>query len=275
MSLAQFQAIYWWEWSHRLLGRLVGVVFAVPFVFFLATRRLPRRLVGRCLVLFALGGLQGLIGWWMVTSGLAVRTDVAPERLTIHLATALVLFVFALWTGFEAWAGPERVRPPRGWVLGSTLLLAMAWVQCLLGGLVAGNDAGFVYNDWPLMNGKLLPPVDWRVGPLRAFLHDQALVQFDHRLGAYALLTAATVFAVRAVRARMPEGVRVGAVALAALVWLQASLGIVTLMNVVPIPLGVLHQAVAVLVVAAATFGLWRMLRLEGRLFGAIGSRTR
>jgi cytochrome c oxidase assembly protein subunit 15 len=274
MSLRDFQSIYWWEWTHRLLGRLIGVVFAVPLVFFLATRRLPRRLVWRCAVLLALGGLQGLIGWWMVSSGLSVRVDVAPERLTIHLGAALILFIFALWTGLEAWAGPERVRPPAGWVRASTGLLGLAFVQCLLGGLVAGNDAGLVYNDWPMMNGHVLPPVDWKIGPLRAFLHDQALVQFDHRLGAYALLLFTSLFAVQAVRARMPEGVRMGALALALLVWVQAGLGVAALMNAVPIWLGGLHQAVAVVVVGAATYGLWRMRRFEGHLFGAIGSRV-
>jgi cytochrome c oxidase assembly protein subunit 15 len=274
MSLSAFQSIYWWEWSHRLLGRLIGLVFAVPLVFFLATRRLPRRLVWRCVVLLGLGGLQGAIGWWMVSSGLEKNVDVAPERLMIHLGAALVLFIFALWTGFEAWAGPERVRPPSGWVRGSALLLGLAYLQCLLGGLVAGNDAGLVYNDWPLMNGHLLPPVDWKLG-LRAFLHDQGLVQFDHRLGAYALLIASTLFVVQAARARMPEGVRVGALALALLVWSQAGLGVAALMNQVPFWLGALHQAVAVGVVGAATYGLWRMRRFEGHLFGAIGGRLR
>ncbi|MDB5460049.1 MAG: cytochrome oxidase assembly, partial [Caulobacteraceae bacterium] len=105
MSLEGFKAIYWWEWSHRLLGRIIGVAFAAPFFFFLLTRRIPSRLIWRCWVLLGLGGLQGAVGWWMVASGLADRTEVAPERLTIHLGLALVVFCLLVWTGLEAWSG--------------------------------------------------------------------------------------------------------------------------------------------------------------------------
>lgn len=274
MSLAAFKGIFWWEWSHRFLGRLIGFVFALPLIWFLVRRELPQRLVWRCVALFALGGLQGLVGWWMVASGLEKNPDVAPERLAIHLGLALVLFTALIWTGLEAWGGQERNRPPKGWSRAAGALLGLAWAQCLLGALVAGNDAGLIYNDWPLFNGKAFPPIAWKGGPLHAFLHDQGLVQFDHRLAAYTLLGMVTVFAAQAFRARMPEPVKITALVVALIVWLQAGLGVATLMAVVPAWLAAFHQFGAVVVLAAATFLLWRILRSEERLFsGGLGSR--
>lgn len=275
MSLAAFKGIYWWEWAHRLLGRLIGLFTIVPLAWFLIQRELPRRLIWRCVAILALGALQGLIGWWMVASGLEHRISVAPERLAIHLGTALVLFVALIWTGLEAWEGPDRVRPSPRWVRASTVILGLVFFQMLLGALVAGNRAGLVYNDWPLMNGHFLPPVSWRGGVIRAFLHDQALVQFDHRLGAYFLLVAASAYGFAALRATvLPETVKIGLLTLAGLVWLQALLGVATLMAVAPLWLSILHQTLAVVVLGAATWGVWRTLRVEERLFaGAVGSR--
>ena len=273
MPLGEFQGIYWWEWIHRLLGRVTGLVIVIPFVWFLVRRELPRHLVWRCLGLFLLVALQGLVGWWMVASGLVHDVKVAPERLMLHLGLALVLFIAALWAGFEALAGQERSRPPRGWALASGAILGLAFFQAMLGALVAGNRAGLIYNDWPLMNGKALPPVSWRGGPFHAFLHDQGLVQFDHRITAYLLLASVTTYLILAIRARMPEEVKLGAGVLCLIVWLQAILGVVALMLVVPVWLGALHQIGAVVVLGAATFGLWRMLRFEGHLFaGGIGA---
>jgi cytochrome c oxidase assembly protein subunit 15 len=276
MTLEQFKEIYWWEWAHRLLGRLVGAVIAVPFVFLLVLRRLQPRLIWRCAVLILMVGVQGAVGWWMVKSGLVLRTDVAPERLTIHLGTALIIFLFALWTALEAWAGVERLRPrpPRGWTSAAAVLLGLAYVQCLLGGLVAGNKAGLIYNDWPLMNGKWIAPISWKGGPLHAFLHDPALVQLDHRLGAYVLFLAVWIYALQAVRSPMPERGKLWAGGLGLAVTAQAGLGIVTLMAQAPLWLGVLHQAGAVVVLALVAVNLWRTLRMEERLFTAgIGFR--
>jgi cytochrome c oxidase assembly protein subunit 15 len=273
MSLAEFQGIFWWEWFHRLLGRLIGVVFAVPLVVFLILRQLPRRLVARCGLLLALGGLQGLIGWWMVSSGLSERVDVAPERLAVHLGLALLIFAGLIWTGLEAWNGEENSRSPVGWSRGAALLLGAVFLQCLLGGLVAGAKAGFVYTDWPMMSGGLWPPVDWGKGGL-AFLHDQALVQFNHRLVAYALLAGGTAYAVQAWRWRLAEGLGAAAFVLVGALWLQAALGVVTLINAVPLWLGALHQAGAALVLAAATVNLWLVRRSQPRLFIS-GPRSR
>lgn len=266
MSLGEFQGIFWWEWLHRLVGRLIGVVFAVPFVVFLLMRRIPKRLIGRCLILLGLGGLQGLIGWWMVSSGLSERVDVAPERLATHLGLAFVIFAGLIWTGLEAWSGSDHSRSPRGWTWGAGLLVGAIFVQCLLGGLVAGAKAGLIYTDWPMMNGAVFPPVEWGKGAI-AFLHDQGLVQFNHRIGAYLLLAGGTAYAVHAWRWRLAEGLGLSAFVLAALLWLQAGLGIVTLMHAVPITLGALHQALAALVLGAATINLWLVRRSRPRLF--------
>jgi heme a synthase len=269
MTLDQFKEIYWWEWAHRLLGRLVGAVIAVPFLLLFVMRRLPQRLVGRCALLLLMVGFQGFIGWWMVKSGLSVRTDVAPERLTIHLGSALLIFLLALWTGIEALAGPERARPPRGWTRAAGVIVAMAYGQALLGGLVAGNKAGLIYNDWPYMNGKWIAPIDWKSGVLRAFLHDPALVQLDHRLGAYALFLAAWIYALQALRSPMPESAKLWGAGLAVAVTAQALLGIATLMSHVPLWLGALHQAGAVAILTLAAINLWRMLRVEERRFSS------
>lgn len=277
MTLEAFKGIFWWEWAHRLLGRLIGLAFAVPFLVFMLARvapprsrfgvaALPTRLIWRCAVLFGLGGLQGLIGWWMVSSGLSERVDVAPERLAIHLGLALILFTGLVWTGLEAWNGKEHSRSPAGWSRGAAVLLGAVFVQCLLGGLVAGAKAGFIYTDWPLMNGAVLPPADWSKGVL-TLLHDQAQVQFNHRIMAYLVLIGATAYAVQAWRWRLAEGLGTSAFAVAGLTWMQALLGVATLMTAVPIALGALHQAGAVIVLASAIVNLWLVRRSQPRLF--------
>ncbi|HZW16944.1 MAG TPA: COX15/CtaA family protein [Brevundimonas sp.] len=284
MTLGEFKGIFWWEWAHRLLGRVIGLVFALPLIVFLLAHlfpprsllgrlALPRRLVVRCVVLLALGGLQGLIGWWMVSSGLSERIDVAPERLATHLGLALLIFAGLIWTGLEAWNGEENSRHPVGWSRGAAVLLAAVFLQCLLGGLVAGSKAGFIYTDWPMMNGEWLAPVEWGQGAL-AFLHDQALVQFNHRLVAYGLLIGGTIYAVQAWRWRLAEGLGAAAFALALSLWLQAALGVVTLIHAVPLWLGALHQAGAALVLAVATVNLWLVRRSQPRLFMS-GPRSR
>lgn len=274
MSLAEFQTIYWWEWVHRQLGRLIGLAFALPFVWFLLRREAPRRLIAPCAALFVLGGLQGAIGWWMVSSGLVDRVDVLPERLTVHLGLALLIFVGLLWTAFDALDDGERTRPPRGWAIAALALLALAFVQSLLGGLVAGNDAGRLYTDWPLMAGQAVPPIDWTGGWVRAALHDPGLVQFNHRVGGYFLVACASLFALQAFRDRMPDAVRLGAALTAGLVWLQALAGIVTVMNAAPVWLGIIHQIGALLVLGSATWLAWRIRRSENHLFSP-GIRSR
>lgn len=264
MTLDQFKGIYWWEWTHRLLGRLVGLAFAVPFVFFLVRRMIPRRLIVPCIGLFLLGGLQGLVGWWMVASGLTHRAYVAPERLAVHLGLAFTLFILLVWTGLEAWAGSARQASHTRWRVGSLVLLCGVLLQCLLGALVAGNHAGLVYNDWPLMNGNLFP-ADYGAGKglWATIAHNAGSVQLHHRLGAYALFIAGIFTAVRGRQARYlgPEGQAL-ALAVGGVVTLQALLGIATLMAVTPLWLAMLHQIGAVALLAVVTAFAWRVRRV-------------
>lgn len=265
LSLAAFKTLYWWEWGHRLLGRLAGVAFAIPLALFLVLRIIPRRLIWRCLAILALGGLQGAAGWWMVASGLSQRVSVAPERLAIHLGLALLILCACIWNGLEAWFGKARsgyVLQER-WRWGAPALAALAFVQSLLGALVAGNDAGQVYNDWPLMNGRLIPQdyVATGGGLWRTLLHSQAAVQFDHRLGAYLLFAGAVGFALAVSRSRMPGPVRALAHLLAFLVFVQGALGVWTLATHAPLSLSILHQLGAVAVLTAAVVLAWRSRR--------------
>lgn len=266
MSLEAFKGIFWWEWAHRLLGRLIGLAFALPFFALLLMRRIPQRLVWRCWVLLGLGGLQGAVGWWMVVSGLAGRVEVAPERLTVHLGLALIIFVGLVWTALEAWFGEDHSRSPGGWSRGGAALLGLVFVQCLLGGLVAGNDAGRVFTDWPMFEGRWWPPVDWGLGAA-AFLHDQGLVQLMHRLGGYAVFLASLAFLIQGLRWRLAEGVPTAAMALFGAVVVQALLGIATLMTALNPWLAGLHQAGGVIVLGLATGLLWRVRRSQPRLF--------
>jgi cytochrome c oxidase assembly protein subunit 15 len=262
MSLEAFKTLYWWEWAHRLLGRLVGATFFVPFAALLVLKQIPQRLVWRCWALLGLGGLQGLVGWWMVASGLADRVSVAPERLTVHLGLALFLFVCLIWTALEAGFGQARpVARASRWPLAAFCLLVLVYVQSLLGALVAGNHAGLIYNDWPLMNGQFFPK-DYLAGPGFWPFHSQAAVQFHHRMGAYLLLIAVFGFAGLALRARgLSPATKAWGLGLAALVLLQAGFGIATLMLRVPVWMGIVHQTGAALVLGAATILAWRARR--------------
>ena len=263
MTLEQFRFIYWWEWSHRLLGRLLGVAFLVPFLWFAVRRAIPRRLFWRLGGLFLLGGLQGLVGWWMVASGLTARVYVAPERLMIHLGLAFALLGALVWTALDAWAGWARQTLPSPWGGRALGLLALIYVQILLGALVAGNQAGLVYNDWPLFAGHLLPN-DYAGPSLWATLaHSQGAVQLHHRLVAYLLLIAAVGMGVGVWRSGYlaAEAKALGAIVALAVV-AQALLGIATLMARVPIGLGVAHQLMAALTLCLATAFAWRVRRV-------------
>jgi cytochrome c oxidase assembly protein subunit 15 len=263
MTVETFKAIYWWEWGHRLLGRLVGLVFALPLVVFLVRRQIPRRLIVRCFLLLLLGGLQGVVGWWMVSSGLSERISVAPERLTVHLGLALALFVMLIWTALDAWAGKPRATEHGRWPTIGALFLAGVFLQSLLGALVAGNDAGLVYTDWPLMNGALLPSDYFGADPWHTFAHSLGAVQLHHRLGAYALFVAAIVLATAASRSRrLTDGGRPLAYGLAVAVIGQAALGVATLMMAAPLWLSILHQLGAALLLALATAFAWRVRRV-------------
>jgi len=264
MDLSEFKGIYWWEWAHRLLARGLGAVYLLGFIGLLLMREIPGRLIWRCGGLIVLIGVQGAVGWWMVSSGLAGRVEVAPERLMIHLSLALFLMCLTIWTGLEALEGQKRGRgAPDGWRWATGVLLFLVFAQCMLGALVAGNRAGYVYNDWPLMNGHLFPPVEWVKGIGYSFLHDQGLVQFMHRMNAYLLTIAATAYALVAARKANDDNLKTLAAALAAAVWIQAALGVVTLVTVVQLGFALAHQFVAVCLLALTVWLTWVVARAD------------
>lgn len=258
MDLGEFKAIYLWEYVHRLLGRLVGIVLALPLIWFALRRAIPpgygRRLVG----LMLLVGLQGAIGWWMVASGLVDRPDVAHERLALHLVAALVLLVGVLWTALDLRAlaaGRTAVGGrPSGWVWPFVVLL---FTQFTLGAFVAGLNAGHMFTTWPRMGPTWLPSGLTSLTPIWTNLMDNPVaVQFVHRWLGVVVAIFALVVATRLHRA----GAVVHAVALGSAVLLEFVLGVVTLLHGVPVPLGVAHQTGAVLLlVATVVAGHWSM----------------
>ena len=263
MTLADFKAIYWWEWTHRLLGRLVGAAFAIPFVVFLIRRGIPRRLIWRCGAMLGLGGLQGAVGWWMVASGLAGRVSVAPERLATHLGLALALYGLLIWTALDAEAGQPRQGNPTRWRVGSLVFLGAVFLQSLLGALVAGADAGLIYNDWPLMGGHLFPRTYAGESLWATLAHNQASVQLHHRIGGYLLLAGALAVAGLSWRDRyLSAGGRAMALAIGGVALLQAGLGVATLMAGAPLWLSLTHQLGAVALLTVATAFAWRVRRL-------------
>jgi heme a synthase len=263
MDLAQFQSIYWWEWSHRLLGRLIGVVFFVPFVWFAVRREINRRMAWRLAILFVLGALQGLVGWWMVASGLEGRVYVAPERLMTHLGLAFALLGALVWTALDAGAGWARQTLPSPWGARALWLVGLIYLQVLLGALVAGNHAGLVYNDWPLMGGRLLPADYAGPGLWATLAHSPGAVQLHHRLMAYLVLVVALAFAATAWRTSyLAREAKVMAVVAAGAVVIQALLGIATLMTAVPFALGMIHQLMAAITFALAVAFAWRVRRI-------------
>lgn len=257
MSLAAFQAIYWWEWSHRMLARTIGVVFALPLAVLLLRGAIPRRMVPRLLALLGLGALQGAIGWYMVASGLVERVSVSQYRLALHLAIAFLILGLIVWTMLDL-ADPRRRPPSLATISGAgrrlaPALVGLCYLQVLLGALVAGLKAGLTYNTWPLMDGAIVPGGLLALSPWWVNLFENpATVQFSHRLVAYVLAGAAIWHAWRlAGRADDPH-VRQTAVLLAALVVAQAALGVWTLLAWVPLWLGLAHQVGALAVVAVA-----------------------
>ncbi|HEX4710562.1 COX15/CtaA family protein [Phenylobacterium sp.] len=263
MTLDQFRFIYWWEWSHRFLARLLGVVFLVPLAWFAVRRELPRRLLWQFVAIVVLCGLEPLVGWWMVASGLAVRVYVAPERLTLHLGIAFGLLGALVWTALDAWGGRARQTLPSPWGGRALALVGLIYFQILLGALVAGNQAGLVYNDWPLFAGRLFPQDYAGHGLWATLAHSQGAVQLHHRLVAYLLLVVAVGLGVGAWRSKyLAVESKELALGVALLVIVQAGLGIATLMARVPVGLGVAHQLTAALTLCVAVAFAWRVRRV-------------
>ncbi|MER9296110.1 COX15/CtaA family protein [Mesorhizobium sp. M0621] len=257
MSIAAFKSIFWWEWAHRILARSVGLVFALPLLFFWATRRIERGLGPKLVGILLLGGLQGAIGWWMVASGLVDRVSVSQYRLATHLTLAALIFTATMVVarGLAPHSEPAADRSTQR-LAGFIVLLAL--VQIYLGGLVAGLDAGLSYNTWPLMDGKIIPGDLLLLEPAwRNFFESPKTVQFVHRLGAYMVFIVA-LWHMIATRRRLPGSTHARrATLLFLLVLVQASIGIGTLLMHVPLHMALAHQGFALIVLGFAA-AHWR-----------------
>lgn len=285
MSLEAFKRIYWWEWGHRISGRLIGLVFAVPFAAFLLLGGMPGWLKWRLALLFGLGGLQGVVGWWMVASGLVDRVDVSHYRLAVHLGLACLLLVLTVWTAQRVAAdaradtrctrdGPRRTAPGAGTATaravspaggrGAMLLLVLLFVQILLGALVAGLDAGLAWNTWPLMDGALIPEGLFFESPWWInLLENRLTVQFDHRVFGYLLVVAAGWHAVAVARSGWGAAAY-RAAALFALIVLQAVIGIHVVVWNMPAGLALAHQLTAAALLWLATVHALQMRAAGG-----------
>lgn len=267
MALAEFKFIYWWEWSHRFLGRFIGIAFAVPFIGFWLAGMLRPGFAPKFLGVFALGALQGFIGWYMVKSGLVDRIDVSQYRLALHLLIAFAILALLVWLALDVAA--ERPHEPtvhRGARRFALALFALVFVQSGLGALVAGLKAGLAYNTWPLMDGRFVPEGLGTLSPWYLNLFENVTtVQFDHRIVAYVVVALALWHLLALIRARCDERAVGSAGVLSGALLAQMAIGIATLLWSVPLALGLAHQAGAALVVAAATLHLHVMTRAAAR----------
>tara|TARA_R110000868_G_scaffold334571_1_gene595299 strand:+ start:3634 stop:4662 length:1029 start_codon:yes stop_codon:yes gene_type:complete len=252
MTLDEFKNIFWWEWSHRFLGRFIGFAFLVPFLWFLATRRIERALAPRLVVMFLLGGAQGVLGWWMVKSGLTHRVDVSQYRLAAHLGLATLIYAYMTWIALALWRPAPVIHVDAGLRRAAMALAVFVFIQMMLGAFVAGIKAGHIYNTWPLIDGAFIPDglmahqVWWR-----NLFENMLTTQFNHRMAAY-LITGLVVWHWFAARASGSPMARQSAGWLVVAVAAQVVLGIWALLMVVPIPLGAAHQAGALVVFTVA-----------------------
>lgn len=265
MSIDEFKSIFWWEYFHRLLGRLIGVVFFIPFVYFLVRKRIDRPLGIKLAGIFILGGLQGFMGWYMVMSGLVNDPHVSQYRLTAHLGLAFIIFAAMLWVALGLLSPPSEHSKPddkmRNLRRFSFSLTSLIFIMILSGGFVAGIRAGLAYNTFPLMNGHFLPPDLFILEPwYRNFFDNITTVQFDHRLIAWILAFSVPFFWFKSRQVELPGMTRLACNLFVLMLAIQISLGIATLLHVVPTPLAASHQGGAVLLFAAS---LWVSHRLR------------
>jgi len=252
MSLSEFQFIYWWEWGHRQLGRVIGLVWALGLFGFLLTRNIPTGWTGRLLGIGVLGGIQGAVGWWMVSSGLTGKMlDVASYRLATHLGLAFVILGFIAWFVFELKCEERQLMQCRRHreqrlFTAATWLTGLAFLQILLGALVAGIDAGRTYTDWPLMAGGFMPPFPFDLDPVwRNFFENAGLVQFMHRIAGYVLFVLGIILWRQAKRSPN-SGTRGAFTVVLAMMTLQMILGIFTVIYGAPLEIAIIHQLGAV-----------------------------
>ncbi|MCH9764942.1 MAG: COX15/CtaA family protein [Alphaproteobacteria bacterium] len=265
ISLDGFKTIFWWEWGHRFLGRVIGVAFALPFLYFLVKGSLTKGLAARLFGIFILGGLQGAIGWYMVMSGLVDRVDVSQYRLALHLVVAFLILGLLIWVALDllspaAEFGHRHIMTALSGVAGT--IVGLLLLQVVLGAFVAGTKAGLAYNTWPRMNGEWLPSGMATLTPwYRNLFEDIATVQFNHRAVAYLIAVLAVVNLGIAVLSRHRTWkIFVSASLVLLAVVAQIMLGIWTLLNAVPLSLGVAHQAAGAIVFAIAVRH-WHMAR--------------
>lgn len=266
MDLAGFKAIFWFEFSHRVLGRSIGVVYLLPFLYFLWRKRVDGKLMPKLWLMFVLGGLQGAMGWWMVASGLVDQPDVSHYRLTAHLGLAVIIYGYGLWIALGLLvpvSGHLRNRL-QGLYRLALALVAAVFVVMLSGGLVAGLDAGFAYNTFPTMNGQWLPDGLGFLSPWYVNMFENTItVQFDHRWLATATAAGVGYFWFRAVRSDLSPRVMMVMHLLLAALALQFTLGVVTLLYVVPVTVAAAHQGGALLLLSAV-LGAAHALRAMG-----------
>ena len=249
MSLGQFKEIFFWEYVHRLLGRLIGLAFALPLLWFAWKRAIPRGYGWKLAVLLVLGGLQGVIGWWMVASGLVDRPEVSHIRLAVHLLLALLIFGALIWTALDlrSLARDPSARPAKLPVLASWTL-SLLFLQLMFGAYVAGLDAGYAFNSWPKMGDEWFPEGTPMLRPFIVnFVDNPIVVQFVHRWLAFVVAGIAIALAVRAWTRRLP----LEASAVVAALLIQIALGIATLLTGVELWIAVAHQGMAALLLAA------------------------
>ena len=254
MTLATFKHIYWWEFAHRLLGRLIGLVFGAGLLWLWLRRAMPKGYGWKVVGLLVLGGLQGALGWYMVVSGLSQRTDVSHLRLSAHLLLALTIMSCLIWVALDLrrFAATGEDRPSR-LTLPALITLAVLYVQLLYGAWMAGLNAGQVAPDWPLMQDRFFPQgIDWSRGVLWAAANDPYLVHFIHRWWAWVVVAALVVFARQV---RKAPGARAASIAIHSAFGTQVILGILTVMSGVAIWLAALHQAVGALLLASTVWG--------------------
>ena len=273
MTLEGFKRIFWWEYTHRLLGRLIGVVFLLPFVWFLLRRRLEQALAWKLAGVFALGALQGALGWYMVQSGLVDDPRVSHFRLTAHLGVALAIFAVMLWIALDLLPRASRVSERPALARAAAGIAAIVFVMALSGGMVAGLRAGSAYNTFPLMNGHFIPPEILMIEPWwKNFLYNIAAVQFVHRSIGWLLILLVPWFWWRALAAPLMSRQRLACHFVLATLALQVTLGVATLMLAVPIGLAAAHQAGAVLLLAAS---LWAAHELRvGKIADEVRPQT-
>jgi len=251
MTLDGFKTIFWWEWAHRLLARVVGAAFILPALWFWWRGQLKGALGRQVAVATGLLALEPIVGWWMVTSGLSERTEVAQERLALHLMIAAATFGALIYAAVGFGERPQSAAARPGFAISARIFAALVFCQVGLGALVAGLRAGLIYNTWPLMGSNLLPGEAFRPNPVQAVFGDAATAQFDHRMIAYTVVAFALVQAIAALRAAPGSPLSSRAVVLAAVALLQVGLGVATLLALVPLELALAHQALAL-----ALFGL-------------------